>query len=398
MRDHMDPVLGRELERVFTDSPEPRRTSAPKASARQEPRWRTALVTAVVGVLVAGTAAVAIQTVRPDARPAVGPTPTATARATPQDPLLAVLPKQPYGRTMHTWTDQDATNPSGPFDVTGSTVVIAGVCEGGGAISITAPGRPPHRLGCAKRSVQQPFWRFNLGGDGKPTKETGPVRVTVKVLSGSPRFIVRMWAVDPRILDANHWSIAATSSAVPRSLRTCTAADLASTGTFDPLAARSGGVVTIRSRSADDCAIRSWPTLQYRAADGSRVGPVQGRDENGRSLDSSEGALNKYGEFPPARLTAGGEAFLIADLRTEAELQRDDDQARQQRATPAPSTPAGFAPPLCRPRRIAAMELGIGAARVSVPLPSSPAPAACTSDAFSFGVNPVVAERPSGEQ
>ena len=202
MRDHMDPVLGRELERVFTDSPEARRAGSPTPSARPEPRWRTALVTVVVGVLVAGTAAVAIQTVRPDARPAVGPTPTAAA--TPQDPLLRVLPKQPYGRTVHTWTDQNATNPSGPFDVTGSTVVLAGVCEGGGAISITAPGRSANRLGCTKRSVQQPFWKFDLGGDRTPTKETGPVRVTVQVLSGSPRFIVRMWAVDPRILDADH--------------------------------------------------------------------------------------------------------------------------------------------------------------------------------------------------
>ena len=184
---------------------------------------------------------------------------------------------------------------------------------------------------------------------------------------------------------------------MPRSLRTCTAADISPTGDFDRLTGRSGGVVTIRSRSTSDCAIRSWPTLQYRAADGAPVGPVQGRDENGRSLDSSEGAVNRYGEFPPARLTAGGEAFLIADLRTEAELQRDDEQARRQQATPAPSTPPGFAPPLCRPRRIATMELGIGAARVSVPLPSSPAPAACASDSFSFGVNPVIVQRPTGE-
>jgi hypothetical protein len=216
----------------------------------------------------------------------------------------------------------------------------------------------------------------------------------VKVLSGSPRFVVRMWAVDPRILDANAWSVAATSATVTTALRSCTSTDLDPKGTFDRLPGKQQGVVTITSRSATDCAIRSWPVMRYLNSAGKHIGPAWGADNNGKALDSSEGALNKYGEFPPAHLTAGGSAFLILDLRTEADLEKEAEQVKSQ---PTSSTGPAIMSSSCRPERVRAIQLTIGSAIVTVPASSTPTPAACRSSSYAFGVNPVVTKRPTGE-
>jgi hypothetical protein len=400
MRDHMDPVLGQELERVFAELG-PDRAKAGRGPGAPDPRRRTLLVTSIVAIIVVIAAALAIRSARPEADPAVSPSPSPTASGVSRAALQRALPTRPYGRVVHTWTETDATRSTGPFDVTGSTVVIAAVCTGGGTISIKAPDRPAHKLGCSRLTVQQPFAKFNLGGDGKSTTETTPVRVVVSVLSGTPRYIVRMWAVDPRIMDANSWSIGTTSAAVPKSLRTCASKDLAPVGTFDRIRDTQRGVVTIRSIGTSDCAIRAWPTMQYVNPKGGTIGPVQGEDENGKSLDSSEGSLNKYGEFPPARLAAGGKAYLIVDLYAEARLKQDDAQAEARakaaRSTPSPSTGPSIPETFCKPERVGAIRLGIGDASITVPAPRSPTPAACRSDSFSFGVNPIVAKRPAGE-
>lgn len=405
MRDHMDPVLARALEDEFADLVTARpASSAGRGAARGHGMRNQALwVTVAVGIVVAVAAAFAIHAGQEATPPAISPTsstvPTGSTGPTLSSSALAAkLPKQQYGRTIHTWTDHDASNTSGPFRLVGSTAVIAAVCDGGGAIAITDATGSVHKESCTRLDVQQPFWKFNLGGDGKSTKTTGPVHVTVKVLSGSPKYIARLWAVDPRILDADRWSVATTSAEVPKSLRTCSAADLAPAGTVDRAAGTHSGVVTITSRAATDCAIRDWPTMQYLAAGGSKIGPLAGADNNGKSLDSSEGKLDKYGQFPPARLTAGGSAYLIVDLTTLADLQKED---AQQKAMPTPTTTTGpsIPPiPLCEPKRVASIRLGIGDATVMVPTSDALDVAACTTSSRVFGVNPVVAQRPKVEQ
>lgn len=406
MRDHMDPVLGRALEGEFADLVTSTSSSSSVnlgVSRGHGVRSQAVWVTVAVGVIVVVAAAFAIRAGQDATPPAISPAsstvPTSSTSTTlSSDALVAELPTQKYGRTIHTWTDHDASNTSGPFRFVGLTAVIAAVCDGGGAIAITDAGGSVHKEGCTKLDVQQPFSKFNLGGDGKSTKTTGPVHVTVKVLSGSPKYIVRLWAVDPRILDSDQWSIATTSPEVPKSLRTCTAADVAPAGTVDRAAGTHSGVVTITSRSATDCAIRDWPTMQYLAAGGVKLGPVAGADGNGMTLDSTEGKLDKYGQFPPARLTVGGSAYLIVDLTTLAELQKED---AQQEAMPTPTTTTGAtipAPPLCKPKQAASIRLGIGGATITVPTPTALDVAACTTDSRVFGVNPVVAKRPKVER
>lgn len=409
MRDHMDPVLGRALEDEFAElvnaSPAPSRgRGAPRASGvRTQAVW----VTASVGVLVVIAAAFAIHAGQETAPPALAPTssavPTsATGTTLSGAALLSELPSQKYGRIIHTWTDHDASSTTGPFSFVGNTAVIAAVCEGGGAIAITDAGGSVHKESCTKLDVQQPFAKFNLGGDGKSTKTTGPVHVTVKVLSGSPKYIVRLWAVDPRILDANEVSVAATSPEVSKSLRTCTAADIVPEGTVDRAAGTRGGVVTITSRSTTDCAIRDWPTMQYLAAGGVKVGPLEGDDNNGKSLDSTEGKFDKYGQFPPAHVTAGGSAYVIVDLTTMAKLQQEDAKQKAMPTptpTPTPITGPSIPPlPLCQPKQVASIRLGIGDATVTVPTSHALDIGACTTSNRVFGVNPVVAERPKVEQ
>lgn len=401
MRDRMDPATGRALEGHFARMIEDEASRAEadwNGGGARRSRTRTVFVTAAVGALVALVAVLAIQVGHRSTDPAVAPpTGAATTTRPAVDPaLLQLLPKQPYGRVIHTWTDRDASSTSGPFSFIGSTAVIAAVCDGGGAIEITDTSGARHKEGCTRLDVQQPFSRFNLGGDGKSTRTTGPVHVTVKVLSGSPRYIVRLWAVDPRILDADQWSIARTSASVPASLRTCGALDLAPTGSVEQ-AAHSSGVVEITSRSTTDCAIRSWPTLQYVGADGGSIGPVEAANGNGMSLNSGEGELDRYGQFPPARLTAGGSAWFIVDLVRERELQQEDEQ---QRDAPTPTPTAGPSLPrlpLCAPERVSTLRIGIGSAIVLVPVPRSAGIAACTSDTRVFGVNPVVTTRPTVE-
>jgi hypothetical protein len=392
MRDHMDRVLGQALEQEYKDlvtSTAPSSAGRP-ISASAGSQSRTIWVTVVVAVVVVLTAGLVIRVGQQSTRPAIAPSVSSTVLESAT--LLQKLPKQPYGHTLHTWSDGQKSDTSGPFTLTGSTAVIAGICTGGGAIVITDAHGSTHKLGCARQSVQQPFWRFNLGGDGKPTKETEPVHVRVEVSSGNPRYVVRLWAVDPRILDAGKVSVAATSTSVPKSLRTCTAKDIAATATLDWRSSRGSGVVTIASRAATDCGIRSWPSMRYVSADGQRVGPTQGLNNNGRSLDSSEGSLDRYGQFPPARLTAGGEAYLILDLVTEQQLEQED---AEQKALPTPTTGPSFPLTLCKPEPVTSIRLGIGDATVTVPAPASPAPAACRTSTRAFGVNPVVADRPT---
>lgn len=405
MRDHMDPVLGRALEDEFAKLTATTPVSSTERRSSRGPgtRVQALWVTVAVGVVVVITAVFAINAGQYAAPPAVSPTSSMAATETTsttlsRTALQSKLPTQQYGRTIHTWTDQDPSNSSGPFRFVGSTAVIAAVCDGGGSIAITDTGGSVHKEGCTRLDVQQPFWKFNMGGDGKSTKTTGPVHVTVKVLSGTPRYIVRLWAVDPRILDSSEVSVAATSPAVPRSLRSCTAVDLAPSGSVERAAGTSSGVVTITSRSATDCAIRDWPTMQYLAAGGVKVGPLEGKDNNGKSLDSTEGKLDKYGQFPPARLTAGGSAYLIVDLVTMSKLQKED---AQQKAMPTPTKTTGPvmpALPLCDPKRITSIKLGIGDATVTVPTSDALDVAACTTSTRAFGVNPVVAERPAVER
>ena len=398
MRDHMDPVLGRALEDVYGDLVTAERPAPgfPGPSRPGGARPRTIWVTVVVGVVVVLAAAFAIRAGTQTSRPAISPTSRTTTTTTvlSDAALLAKLPKQPYGRIVHTWTDHDATDTSGPFSLVGSTAVIAATCSGGGTISMKRPDRAANRLSCATLGVQQPGWSFNLGGDGKPTRTTAPIHVTVKVLSGAPHYVVRLWAVDPRILDSDVWSVGATGASVPKSLRTCTAADIAPQGTLDPTPKSHSAVVTITSRGTTDCAIRSWPTMQYLSADAAAVGPLEGKDNNGKSLDSSEGAVNKYGEFPPARLVAGGTAFLIVDLTTEAALLKED---AEMKAMPTPTTGPVIRLTPCKPEAVGSIRLTIGGATVSVPTPAALKAAACRTSTRDFGVGPVVTTRPAAQ-
>ena len=401
MRDHMDPVLGRALEDEFAElvTASSGSRGAPRESGvRSQAVWATIAVGVVV-VIAAAFAIHAGQAAPPALAPTSSTAPTRTTGTTlSSSALLSKLPSQKYGKIIHTWTDRDGSSATGSFSFVGSTAVIAAACDGGGAIAITDSGGSVHKESCNKLDVQQPFWKFNLGGDGKSTKTTGSVHVTVKVLAGSPKYIARLWAVDPRILDANQWSVAATSPEVPKNLRTCTAADIAPKGTVNRAAGTHSGVVTITSHSPTDCAIRDWPTMQYLAAGDVKVGPLAGDDNNGKSLDSTEGKLDKYGQFPPARVTAGGSAYLIVDLTTVAKLQEED---AQQKAMPTPTRAAGPSippPPLCEPKQVASIRLGIGDATVTVPTSDALDVGACTTSNRVFGVNPVVAGRPKVER
>ncbi|MFD1722379.1 hypothetical protein [Amnibacterium endophyticum] len=402
-RDRMDPRLAAGLEDALTaliarDVTD--RRAARRGPAAPQGR-RTVWVTAVVGLIVVALAVATFQAtnVRSDGRlPAA--TPSSSARS--QSSLLEKLPKQPYGAVVHTWTDRSPGG-SGPFDVAGSTVVIAAICEGGGAITIHDASGKPHLWVCNRQVIQQPFWRSGRSGGDDAAVERGPVEVSVTV-KGDPRFVMRMWKVDPRILRATT-RIGATSGTVPAALRTCTAGDLAPSGTIDPIKGESDGVVTITNRSSSDCAVRSWPGMTYLDSRGQAVGPTHGGDDiNGRSLDSREGTEDKFHEFPPARLVPGGHGYLIADLSTRTRLTQEDvdavaaarAEAKKAAASPAssPSLPA-IPLELCHPRTITALRLDISGSTITVPVPDSPAYAACSTSQRSFGINPVVTTDPA---
>ena len=410
-REHMDPAMAERLDQVLMAQVEQdsRPTAARGAAVRPRP---TMWVTAAVGVVVVLLAVVAIRTAgdrqssrlpatsatssTATAAPSASPTPSASASGAVLGTaaLLKKLPKPDYGRLLHTWTERDTTS-TGPFDPAGDVVVIAGICNGGGEVSWTDVTGKAHTLSCRGVQVQQPGWRFNLGGDEQPTATKVPVKLSVRVLQGTPRFVIRAWAVDPRIVRSG-WYIAATSKQVPASLRDCAAGDLAATGTLEKLTSQHGGVVTVTNTSSSDCAVRSWPTLRNLDTDGRQIG-----DDGNQSLDSSEGELNRFHEFPPALLTAGGKGYLIVELQTKQRLEDDDRSTRKenakQAATPSPS-PNPIGPlPICDPVQVDSLRLTIAGSTVHVPVATDPVTAACRNSGFAFGVNPVVDFRPTGE-
>jgi len=406
-RQHMDRAMAERLDQILTAQVEhdSRAGSDRPAASRSRP---TTWVTVAVGVVVVLLAVVAIRTAgtrqsstlpatsasgSATAGPTASPTPTGSPEVLGTAALLKKLPKPDYGRLLHTWTERDSAS-TGPFDPDGDVVVIAGVCNGGGAVSWTDVTGTAHTLSCRGLRIQQPGWRFNLGGDGEPTETKDPVKISVRILSGTPKFVLRMWAVDARVLRSG-FSIAATSKQVPETLRTCASGDLAVTGTLEEVPTRNGGIVTVTNASSSDCAVRSWPILRYLDADGQQIG-----DLGNQSLDSSEGSLNRFQEFPPARLEAGGKGYLIVDLQTERRLAADDRQTEKenakQAATPSPSPNPIGSLPVCDPVEVAALQLTISGSTVQVPVQTEPVTAACRNTGFAFGVNPVVAFRPSG--
>lgn len=400
-RDHLDRRLAEGLEQHMTTQirhdTQPDQTGQRPSPAA--PRARTIWVTALVGLVVVLLTVVALTTVhnRSTTLPATSPTPAAptlTASPTPSTAtlgtaaLLRRLPVPEYGRLLHTWTEKHISS-TGPFDAKGGVVTIAGVCNGGGAVSWTDVTGTPHTLSCNGLRIQQPGSRFNLGGDEQPTT-TDTFQITVRVLKGSPTFIIRAWTVDPRIVRSG-WYIANTSPDVPSTLRTCAAGDLSHTGTLDTLANGRGSVITVTSRSSTDCAIRSWPSLRY-------VGTRFLSDQAGMSLDSSEGELNKYHEFPPARITAGGHGYFIIGLPSKARLDRDEQQQAANLATATPQPSPFPTPPQCKPIQVTALQATVADTIITVPVPDKPASATCSNPNVSYGgVNPVVANKPTGE-
>lgn len=411
-RDHMDRRLAERLDRILVAQVEQDTRPAPARAVA--PRTRpTVWVTAAVGVVVVLLAVLAIRTAG-DRRDSSLPATSASSRTTSSAvasvttapsasaspvvlgtaALVKKLPKPDYGRLLHTWTERSITS-TGPFDAKGDVVVIAGICTGGGAVSWTDVTGKAHTLSCHGLQIQQPGSRFNLGGDGQPTQTTEPFRMNVRVLKGTPTFVIRMWAVDARVVRSG-WYLAEASKQVPATLRTCAAGDLASTGTLTRLARQHGAVVTITNTSSTDCAVRSWPTLRYLDSTGRQLG-----DQAARSLDSSEGTLNRFHEFPPARLRAGGHGYVIVELQTRQRLENDDRVTRKenakQAATPSPSpNPIGILP-ICDPVPVAALQLTVAGTGIQVPVAGDPVFAACRSSGFAFGVNPVVDFRPTGE-
>jgi hypothetical protein len=372
-----------------------------RAAVRQRPAGaRTAAARAVdrqrlivTGVVAAVVVLVSVFAVRAGGDLTRDPLPARSGETT--RPLVSsaalreVLPKAP-GTVLHTWTSEDRVLTTGPFPAAGRSVQWTAACEGGGSITITVPNRAPFRLDCATRKAVGPNGPSDLHAVGKPQVETHAVRFRVAITSGRPSFRVQLTAVDPRILLAQQgdWSISSASAVVPESLRTCNAKDLGQEGTFSRLPGSTTGVVTITNTSSSDCAVRSWPTVRYLDADGMSIGGPAEHDVG------STRQLSKYGEFPPARLSAGADGYFIAQLLTLDRLRRDD-----ARVTGAPtSSPDGIVPPVCHPRQVMSLLVGIGGASITVQTPDKPATAACVNKGFVFGVRPVVTTKPTSAE
>lgn len=393
-RDHLDRRLAAALEQHFSEHIRPDRTGPiDRRAIGSPPRPRhTVWVTSVVAVFVVLVAVAAIRTGTADrSTPAVTAAPPTVTGSSDRADLRHRLPTVRYGRVVHTWTDTDTTSATGPWHVTGDVVYMAGVCSGDGALSIVDVDGKGHTLDCTvERAIQQPFARFNLGGDGKDTVSVTPEHNTVRVLRGRPTYLVRMWALDPRISRAGEY-IAATSASVPRTLRSCAAGDIAPTGTLVRIDGSRDVAITITNRSSTDCAIRSWPALRYLDPDGAPLGAVATHAWN-----SSTGDPDRYHEFPPARLRAGGHAYLTADLDTTAHLSELDRQLRTRIPVPQPSPVASTpAPERCDPHPVAALALTVAGNRITVDASAYPDAAACRSQHYAVGVSPVITRRPT---
>ncbi|MGT2425087.1 hypothetical protein [Amnibacterium kyonggiense] len=239
----------------------------------------------------------------------------------------------------------------------------------------------------------QPAWPHDAKGSAAVA--VGPVPVRIEVVSGQPRFVVRLWAVSPKALQAG-LEVAPASAAVPASLRTCTTTDLAEQASFAQPDAFQRGIVTITNRSSTDCAVRSWPTVQPLDAALQQIGPSPDLDAQ-RSLDGAEGAADAGGRFPPARLAAGRHGYFITDFDTLTDLRQQDARARAD-AAGRPVSSGYVAPadrtPRCDTQPVAALRFTVGPAVLTVPVGKAGL-GACGAIAQDLDLDPVVASRPT---
>lgn len=319
-------------------------------------RVRSALVTVVVlALLVVGGIAV-LRLTGPG--PAAGPgTPTPSPSATPSARAGSIDALPPVrGRLLATWTDATPLPATKTVDARGDAIAITTACTGGGRLRYSVVGRSDSAEGCSGATTGGPM---ESAKDGRLIAEHS---VTVRVsVTGHPRFALRVWAVPVRSVAPPPAAptVAATGAAVPASLRTCGARDLAPGGAFTRWPHFQGGLVAIRSAATTDCAIRSWPRLDYLDRSGAAIGGPA-------SQLSDESAA-------PVRLAAHGTAWVEIELFTARTLTN------------------------CGAVQVRTVRLRIGAAEVRVPVAATPAVAKCVDpNTQADGVGAVTGYKPTG--
>jgi hypothetical protein len=323
--------------------------------------FRGALVTVVVLALLVVGAGTLIRLTRPADPAATTGRPPASASPSPSSAAgtVAGLPAV-RGRTLATWTDRDVMPAAGTFDARGDAIAVTVTCTGGGSVAYTIVGRLAASTGCRGITTGGPE---TSAKDGRLVAEH---RVTMRVsVKGHPRFALRLSAVPVTAVpaDPSEPGVASSGPAVPASLRSCAAADVAPTATYRRWPHFEGGLVTLRSAAATDCAIRSWPALRYLNASGQQIG-----EPASKTWDGDSGP-----EAAPVRLAAHGTAYVQIEL---FRLDRLQD---------------------CAPERVRTLRLDVAGRHVRIPIAASAGLGKCTDPhTEADGVGNATAFAPAG--